>query len=170
MLSWYVTLSLNDLSFFLFVIYRGNNQISDDYSPGRQTVLLCLHFTSSSLMAIYVILSIVVIQMRIRYAWDVQLYLFTLKNLLVDTSEQRCQPLYDLYRQIFWCWHDAKITRTPNLNSISKSAEPFWHYELIKIGNLFQCSQFVVYMFFCCLNFLQEKYNLSQLTPMFHFS
>ena len=46
-------------------------------------------------------------------------------------------------RQFSWCWHDAKDTRTTNPKSDPKSVVWFRHYELFKIGNLFQCSQFV---------------------------
>ena len=57
------------------------------------------------------------------------------------------QKLNTSDRQIFWCWHDAQITRVPKLHSDLKSTVSFRHYEWFKNWTNFQ------FFLVCCFLF-----------------
>ena len=61
-------------------------------------------------------------------------------------------------RRVFWCWHDAKNTRTTKLCSNPKSAVWFWHYQFIKIWLKIWCCLFVCLPFFFATPFSTVVY------------
>ena len=73
--------------FFFFGQLHGVNPIKE--KPGNLTILLSLHFTSSSLMALYIILCIGVIQLRISSPLQ-----YHIQTVLVPLSYNRTLSIY----------------------------------------------------------------------------